>query len=206
MNKTLLFLCLLILIGGGACTKTPTLAPLGPDELILAFGDSITSGAGANPDESYPAQLEKLIGHKVINAGVSGEMVEQGVERLPKSIDEQRPSIAIICHGGNNFLQGQDDGHVKENIRSMIQIARARNVQVVLVGVPKPGLILRDAAIYGELAKEFSVPYRKNVLSRILSNPALKADQIHPNAEGYTVFAQAIAELLVNRGAIKMTT
>lgn len=203
MKKVASLFCLLLLIAINACSRAPELTPLDSDDSILAFGDSITAGTGAGEGEDYPAHLEKLTGHKVINGGLPGELAEQGLARLPQLMREYHPSLVIICHGGNNFLGGQNEERVKVTLRLMIQIVRSENAQAVLIGVPKPGLLLRDGKIYGELARELSVPYSKNVLSRILSNPVLKADQIHPNAEGYKALAQAIQSILRESGALR---
>ncbi len=196
------FLCVFVAMNG-ACSKSPTLTSIGPNEKILAFGDSITSGEGAGENESYPAQLQRLIGRRVINAGVSGELAETGVRRLPQALLEHQPSLLLLCHGGNNFLQQQDENYVKNQIRAMIETAHAAKVQVVLIGVPRLGLVLRDTKIYRDLAEEFLIPYEKDVLSKILSNPSLKADQIHPNQEGCRILAESLGALLVKSGAIQ---
>lgn len=65
-----------------ACSG-PAMEPLERDEAILAFGDSLTEGMGASREQSYPSRLAELSGHPVVNAGVSGEVTAEGVERLP---------------------------------------------------------------------------------------------------------------------------
>jgi lysophospholipase L1-like esterase len=40
------------------------------------------------------------------------------------------------------------------------------------------------------------------VLTKILRNGELKSDQIHPNAQGYRLMAERVADLLKKAGAI----
>jgi lysophospholipase L1-like esterase len=185
-----------------ACGGSPKLARLSPDAVVLAFGDSLTFGTGANESESYPARLESLIGRKVIAAGVPGESSTEGLARFPSALDEAKPQLVILCHGGNDFLRKLDDAQAANNIRAMVRLARSRGAQVMLVGVPKPGLRPSPADFYPEIAREFGLPYEGTALGKILIDNALKSDLVHPNAAGYARLAEAVAALLKKAGAV----
>ena len=197
--RTLTWLAALLI---AACGDAPKLAPLAPDAVVLAFGDSLTYGTGASEADSYPAQLEKLIGRKVVRAGVPGEVTEGGLQRLPAVIEEHRPALMIVCLGGNDMLRKLDEAQTKANLREIIRMIRAGGISVVLVGVPKPALITGTAEFYAEIAKEFNVPYEGKIVSEVLHQRDLKSDSIHPNARGYRKMAEAIAELLRKAGAV----
>ena len=186
----------------GCGERVPRVAAVGPDEVIVAFGDSLTYGTGAAESESYPAVLAQLIGRRVVRAGVPGEVTAQGLVRLPQVIEEHRPALVIVCLGGNDMLRKLDEAQIRSNLRQIIRTLRDRGIAVVLVGVPKPALLTSAAAFYGELAKEYRIPYEGKILNHIMHQFDLKADAIHPNAKGYRRMAEAIAELLREAGAI----
>ena len=73
---------------------------------VLAFGDSLTSGVGVSKTESYPSVLARMTGLNVINAGVSGELTQEGLGRLPALLDEISPNLLILAEGGNDILRG----------------------------------------------------------------------------------------------------
>src|ERR1700694_324341 len=55
--------------------------------VIVAFGDSLTAGYGAEPGNSYPDFLQKDLDRagvawRVVNAGVSGDTTSDGLNRL----------------------------------------------------------------------------------------------------------------------------
>ena len=186
-----------------ACAKaSPKLAPLPADAVVLTFGDSITFGTGASPEESYPAVLGKLTGRTVINAGIPGEVTAGGLARLPEALDKYRPALLVLCLGGNDFLRKLDERQAGDNIRAMVGLARGKGVAVVLVGVPQLGLSPAPPPFYRQIAREFSIPYEGDILKRILTKNSLKSDYIHPNAQGYELFAEGIVALLKKSGAL----
>ena len=185
-----------------SCNKTPQIAKLSSDGIVLAFGDSITFGTGAAPSESYPSVLEKHIGRRVVNAGVPGEVTAEGRVRLTSVLDEYNPALMILCLGGNDFLRYQDETRTAENLRAMISLAQSRGVSVVLISVPKLGFGLEVPKFYRELASEFSIPLEGKTLKHILSNNSLKSDAIHPSASGYAIMAESVSQLLRDTGAL----
>ena len=148
LTKIHIYLCLTILVFANGCSDKEILAKLPPDAIILAFGDSLTHGNGANPEESFPSVLTRLSGREVVNAGISGEQSESGLKRLPHLLAEHQPNLMILCHGGNDILRRNDLGIMEANVREMIGLAKSKDIPVVLLGVPKPGLILSSADVY----------------------------------------------------------
>ena len=184
--------------GGG----TPKVAKLAATDVVLAFGDSLTYGTGAKPEESYPAVLSQLVGRNVVRAGIPGEQTAGGLQRLPGVLDEYRPRLVIVCLGGTDMLRKGAPQNIEANLRAMLQEIRTRGLDAVLVGVPAPGLITSAPEFYEKLAKEFGIPYEGKVVTSVLYKPELKSDPIHPNADGYRRMAEAIAKLLRDAGAV----
>jgi acyl-CoA thioesterase-1 len=192
----------LALAGAGACGDKSKLSRLPGDAVILAFGDSLTYGTGANESDSYPAQLEKQIGRRVVRAGVPGEVTAQALARLPAALDEHAPRLLLLCIGGNDFLRRLGNAQAEANVREMVKLARSRGVDVLLIGTPEPGFTVTPPPFYAGIAKQFALPYEASVIGEVLRDESLKADPIHPNARGYGVVATRIAERLRQAGAI----
>jgi lysophospholipase L1-like esterase len=198
-----LLLCLLL----GACSQPiPQLPPLAEDARLLAFGDSLTYGSGAASGAGYPERLAVLSGRSVINAGKPGELSAQGLERLPGLLDLHRPQLLLLCHGGNDLLRKYPPAGIAANLERMVRLSRERGIPVVLLAVPRPALLGLDSAeLYGRLAEVLQLPLEEGVIAEVLSDPALKSDRIHPNAEGYRRMADAVYRLLQRAGALPET-
>ena len=193
---------LVLVLGLAACGERPKLARLPSDAVVLAFGDSLTFGTGAGEEESYPAQLESLIGRRVVRAGVPGEVTAQALARLPATIDEHQPKLLLLCIGGNDFLRRLGNRQAEDNVRAMVQLARSRGVEVLLIGTPEPGFGVTPPSFFGAVAKDLGVPYEAAVMSEVLKDDSLRSDPIHPNARGYRRIAERLAEQLRHTGAI----
>jgi lysophospholipase L1-like esterase len=203
MDKLLRYcaLALLALLISG-CDK-PGLEPLPANGVILAFGDSLTAGVGAEEDQSYPEMLARLSGLEVINAGVSGEVTAAGQARLSQMLDTHTPDLLILLEGGNDILRNHDLNRTKTNLAAMIESAHAHGVEVVLIGVPEKNLFSEVASIYPELAQEYELVFIPDLISELLRDPQYKSDRIHFNAAGYRAMAQEIHAVLRKHGALE---
>lgn len=185
-----------------ACSDSISLTPIPKDGVILAFGDSLTVGVGTSGAYSYPAVLSQLSGRNVIGAGVSGEETAQGLIRLPKVMDEVNPGLLILLEGGNDILRNKSLNNTKQNLAAMIELAHARDVQVVLIGVPEKKIFSSVAPLYEELAEQYGLVFADDLLSGLLRDNEYKSDAVHLNKQGYQVMAESIHQLLVKHGAI----
>jgi acyl-CoA thioesterase-1 len=193
----------LVLALSGCSDPVPQLRPLPADATILAFGDSLTYGTGVNRDQSYPAVLEQLVQRHVVNAGVPGEVTSEALARLPGALKKYRPALVILCHGGNDILRKMNLAQTSDNLRAMIRMIRQAGASVVLLGVPKPGLMfLKSADFYQTIAHDNQIPFEAEIIPTIETDNTLKSDAIHPNQKGYRMLAQAVAALLRTSAAI----
>jgi len=173
-------------------------------ENILAFGDSLTYGYNAKPSESYPSILSKLSGHKVINAGINGDTSADGLRRLPKFLEDDAIKLMILFFGGNDVIQRLPTEELKSNLKTMIHLAKEKNINILLISVPNMSLFgLSPLDIYKEISDEEDVPLLSGMLANILSQASLKSDQIHPNFLGYKLMAEKIYKSLKENGWIK---
>jgi lysophospholipase L1-like esterase len=66
------------------------------DQSILAVGDSYTFGEEVSDTQTWPAQLQRLSGRRVLNGGVSGYGFDQVVLRAEQLAEDHKPSMIIV--------------------------------------------------------------------------------------------------------------
>ncbi len=194
INRKWTFLLLIIaLVFLQACSDEKQKFELTDSGVILAFGDSLTFGTGANPEQSYPAQLAKLTGRTVINAGVPGEISEKALERLPELLNKHHPQLVILCHGGNDLLRKLNVGELESNLGKMVDLIQQSGAEVLLVSVPKPGLLMQASPVYQRIAEDKDVAIEDGIIAKVEAEIEWKSDPIHPNAIGYKKIAEQLA-------------
>jgi lysophospholipase L1-like esterase len=188
--------------------KAAKAAALPAGATVLALGDSITFGTGAGTEASYPSVLAGLTGWKVVNAGVPGDTSSGALVRLPGLLQEHGPQLVLVSIGGNDFLRRLPLADTRANIRSICEQARAAGAQVVLVAIPEASAMaavarsLADHAMYAELSQELKLPLYAGGWASVLSDPKLRSDPIHANAQGYGQFARGLADFLRELGLV----
>jgi acyl-CoA thioesterase I len=169
---------------------------------IVAFGDSLTAGAGVEPGMNYPSQLQQKIDaegyrYEVINAGVSGETSSQGLNRIQDVLD-LHPAIAIIELGANDGLRGMPVSTTRQNLEVIINRFQSAGSKVILAGMrvpPNYGLQYANAfsQLFREVAGKTDVALIPFFLEGVGGNPALNQDDgIHPTAEGYKIVVESV--------------
>jgi acyl-CoA thioesterase-1 len=166
-----------------------------PPRTVVVLGDSLSAGYGLKIQEGWVHLLEQRLAaqgyeYRVVNASVSGETTQGGLARLPRVLEIHKPDVVIVELGGNDGLRGLQLATSRENLRKSIELARAANARVVLVGMvippnygPRYGQQFRD--MFAALAKQYQLSFVPFFLDKVALDPELmQADGIHANAKG----------------------
>jgi len=187
-KKFLFFLLLSSLFGCGYPIKN--LDSQGTS--IICFGDSITSGVGAESGKNYPYFLSQLIGKEVINAGESGDTTYEALKRLKSDVLSYDPYLVIVELGGNDFLRRIPTDVTLKNIEKIITRIQEKGAIVALVDVSWGPVMSGYRKEFKKLAKRKGLIFIPSLMRGILNDPSLKYDWIHPNSKGYKIIAHRI--------------
>src|ERR1700722_5127110 len=111
---------------------------------IMVLGDSLSAGYGVDPDEAWPALLQKKIDtagmkFKVINAGVSGDTTADGLQRVDWLL-QRKADVLLLGLGGNDGLQGVPVATIRATLEAIIERVRGKYpaIQIVIAGMKMP--------------------------------------------------------------------
>ncbi|HYC58746.1 MAG TPA: GDSL-type esterase/lipase family protein [Thermoanaerobaculia bacterium] len=164
-----------------------------PNSAIISFGDSLTAGYGAGAGEDYPSLVAEHLGVPIENAGVSGDTTSSALARID-TVLANNPRMVIIGLGGNDYLRGEAIATTEANLRTIVKKTQEAGAMVVLLGFSFPSLNANYASMYERVADDESCLLIDGVMKGILTDRTLKSDEIHPNARGYALMAERIAE------------
>jgi acyl-CoA thioesterase-1 len=175
---------------------------------VVFLGTSLTAGLGVDPDQAYPALIQKKADSAGIlvtveNRGVSGETSAGALARLGWLLQEP-PAVIVIETGANDGLRGQDPDSTRATIQAIIDRIRARDssTRIVLVGMEAmPNLgrryVTRFHSIYPELAQKNHLLFMPFLLTGVAGVDTLnQGDGIHPNPRGHQIVADNVWKVI----------
>jgi len=166
--------------------------------LVVAFGDSLTSGVGApSVSESYIAHLASSSGTTIINKGVGGNTTTKALARVQTDVLDlnPKPEVAIVLLGGNDFFKGTPQETTKEDLTKIVDLIQEAGIKVILLGISRLHFPDYENMIQA-IAMKKGVSYVPSVLDGIAGNEELMSDLKHPNSEGYKLMARRIEPTL----------
>lgn len=185
------------IIGLEGCVKREIKNINSTGKNIICFGDSITFGYGAAPQDAYPLVLAKMTDIPVINAGIDGDTSLEALRRLRTDVLEREPLLVIIEFGGNDFLRKIPKETTLNNIKEMVEKTQERGAMVAIVDISTGMFLGEYRKVLRNLAKEKNAIFIPGILNGIITNPSLKSDFLHPNADGYKMIAEKIYRQII---------
>jgi len=173
---------------------------------VLFLGDSLTYGYSLGTDKAYPALIEKAwqqedLPLRAKNAGINGNTTDDVLNRMDALLTDDIHSV-FLAIGINDGLRGADIAKIKQNLITIIQKIRAKEIAVVLAGMrvplgPNLGYPSNFKAMYKEVVQETKVPYYSFLLKDVVARPRLNlGDGLHPNEKGHQIISKNVAPFI----------
>jgi lysophospholipase L1-like esterase len=192
-----------------ACGDKPKESAFPSGSKVLALGDSLTAGVGVSPEQAWPALLAGRTGWDVVNGGVSGDKSGDALARLPALLEEHQPVLVLVTLGGNDMLRHVPEPETVANLGKIIAMAREQGAKPLLLATPKPSVAgavfqnLSPPEFYRQVADEHGVALIEDAIPEVLSDPAMKVDPLHPNADGHALLSGKIFDALQAIGYVR---
>lgn len=187
--------------------------PAKNERRVVFMGDSITQGW--NLEQTFP-------GKPYVNRGISGQTTRQMLIRFRPDVVDLKPAVVVILAGTNDIAGNTGPmtlQQIEENLASMVDIAEANGIRVVLSSVmpvypsekrPQffqqrpPAKIVALNEWIRDYAKRSGCVYLDYFSAMVAADGLLKRelaeDGLHPNEAGHKIMAplaeDAIAKAL----------
>ena len=170
---------------------------------LLIVGDSLSSGYGLSNGASWVDQLGGRLKNtapawRVVNASISGDTTQNGLQRLAPALDRHRPQGVLIELGGNDALRGTPPEVIRQNLVTMIRQAKAAAAWVALLEspvLPNYGKAYAEAVakLYVEVARAEKIVRVPCFVCGVGITPGMmQADGIHPNEKAQLKMLDAV--------------
>lgn len=180
----------------------PVSAAASPCSLLI-LGDSLSSGYGLAPGQSWVDRLGARLEQRapdwhVVNASISGDTTQNGLQRLQPALDRHRPQGVLIELGGNDAMRGTPPQAIRQNLVTLIRQAKAAGAWVALLEapvLPNYGKPYADAVakLYVDVAREEKIVRVPCFVCRVAVAPGMmQADRIHPNEKAQGKMLDAV--------------
>jgi lysophospholipase L1-like esterase len=103
--------------------------------------------------------------------------------------------MVIVELGGNDILRSVPPARTEAALRQILDRLLAARVVPVLVEIEVP-FRGKYAEVFERIDDDYDIPMVEDTLGEILLDADLKADPIHPNAEGHKALAEAVADVV----------
>lgn len=161
---------------------------------LLVMGDSLSAAYGLAAEQGWVHLLAQRLARshpdwRVVNASISGETTAGGAARIGAALEQHDPALVLVELGANDALRGLPIEHAAGNLRRIIEAAKAREAEVLLVGIRIPPNYGPEYAaalqrMYVELAETHDTGLLPFLLEPIATErEAFQADNLHPTAE-----------------------
>jgi acyl-CoA thioesterase I len=165
----------------------------GTGEQIIAFGDSITAGAGVETEAAYPNVLSKSLGLPVVNKGRGGDTTATALNRLQQDVIQADPWLVIVGLGGNDYLGQVPLAQTQQNLRQIVTRLQEKGAIVVVLGMNVKPFNGNYKQLYQRVANDTQAYLIPGVLEG-LNDPRYLYDEIHPNQAGHQILANRVAQ------------
>ncbi|OXY80870.1 arylesterase [Oceanimonas doudoroffii] len=174
---------------------------------LLVLGDSLSAGYRMRAEQAWPHLLAEQWQQEgrqitVVNASVSGDTTQGGLQRLPPLLQRHRPSLVLLELGGNDGLRGLPPRLIERNLERLIALANEAGARVILTDIQLPPnygqrYLQQFEGVFSRLADQHDVPLLPFFVAPLIGQSGMMMDDgIHPTAAAQPLIAQQVSAFL----------